>query len=117
MADVVKLVGDLTRLSVELESSTAQHEKLKAKGAPKDKLAQASASIAETQALYDAVYAQIPADVAAEAVGHIAKLREAQAALEATVANLTAAFPPPVDVSVAEASGAAHDATVRIEEN
>jgi len=80
------------RLTVELESSTAQVDKLKVKGA-KDKAREAAKSVAESQALYDAVYDQIPADVAAEAVEHIKTIREAQAAVDAANAALVSAFP------------------------
>jgi hypothetical protein len=117
MADVAKLVGDLTRLSVELESSKAQLGKLKAKGASKDKLAEAAASVAESEAFYAAVYEQIPGDVAKDAVKHIKKLRDAQAAVDEANAALSSAFPSEPDVSVSSAAGAAHDAAVKVEEN
>lgn len=110
MPDVATLVGDLTRLWVELESCKAQQAKNKAKGA-KDKVREQAAGIAEAQAHYDAVLAQLPPEVAAEAIGHISELRAAQAGLDAVNLKLRALGQD--EVEAVSAAGAAHDATVK----
>lgn len=116
MSDAATLIGDLTRLRTELASHKAQRAKLKDKGA-KAKLGEADNVIAETQAMYDTIAAQLPPDVVKQADVYMDQVQEAEAALEAVKAGIHELVPPPPGITVAGADGAAHDVTVEVEES
>jgi uncharacterized protein (DUF885 family) len=112
MADVVLLIGDMTRLRAELESHRAQLAKSKAKGR-KDAVKEIGKTIAETEAFYAAARDQLPPEVAAEAERHMDQLDKAQAALDKVHEQIQATAAP-AGVPAADAAGTAHDATVEV---